>query len=147
MKTDPQPVDGDWNVSGCHQTRGEGGLKYCMKKLQAAKHREHIVLYSEGNVKRLTGHHETSFIDKFNFGEGSRACSCRIPIPTHNNGKEYFEDDLLLTLILICAVIIDTICLNSKCCDELVRTPLRIISKRECFGEAQIKSKTTVSRT
>jgi len=52
-----------------------------MKKLEA-KHKEHIILYGEGNVKRLTGLHETSSIEKFNFGEGNRAASCRLPVPT-----------------------------------------------------------------
>lgn len=42
-------------------------LEECMEKL-AAKHKEHITLYGEGNEERLTGLHETSSIDKFSFG-------------------------------------------------------------------------------
>ena len=73
----PKPIKGNWNGAGCHtnfstvKTREEGGLNYiletCMEKL-AAKHREHITLYGEGNEERLTGTHETSSIDKFSFG-------------------------------------------------------------------------------
>lgn len=88
---EPKPVKGDWNGSGCHmnfsteRTRNEGGLQFileeCMKKL-SAKHKEHIVLYGEGNASRLTGAHETSSIDKFDYGEGNRGASIRIPILT-----------------------------------------------------------------
>jgi len=31
----------------------------------AAKHKEHLTLYGEGNEKRLTGHHETSSMHSF----------------------------------------------------------------------------------
>mmetsp|Transcript_69514 Transcript_69514/g.104916 ORF Transcript_69514/g.104916 Transcript_69514/m.104916 type:complete len:161 (-) Transcript_69514:19-501(-) len=130
---EPKPVLGNWNGSGCHMnfstesTRNkETGLKYilndCMKKLES-KHKEHIVLYGEGNIKRLTGKHETSSIEKFNFGEGNRAASCRIPVPTMKNGYGYFEDRRPASNIdpyLASAILVDTICLNSKYTNELV---------------------------
>jgi len=48
----------------------------------AAKHKEHITLYGEGNSKRLTGKHETASIEKFSYGVGNRGCSVRIPTYT-----------------------------------------------------------------
>jgi len=130
---EPKPVPGDWNGSGCHmnfsttKTREEGGLEYildnCMKKM-AQKHKEHIVLYGEGNIKRLTGSHETSSIDKFNFGEGNRAASVRIPVTTYEHGKGYYEDRRPASNIdpyLASAILVDTVCLNSKYCAELVK--------------------------
>jgi glutamine synthetase len=61
----------EWNGSGCHtnfstKTMREGsqGMAYIHKMMEkfAAKHKEHIDLYGEGNHKRLTGIHETSSI-------------------------------------------------------------------------------------
>ena len=52
-----------------------------MKSL-SEKHNEHIFLYGEGNELRLTGKHETASIGKFDYGEGNRGASIRIPIPT-----------------------------------------------------------------
>jgi glutamine synthetase len=125
---EPKPAAGDWNGSGCHmnfsteKTRNEGGLEYilehCMKKL-SAKHKEHITVYGEDNNKRLTGKHETSSIDKFNFGEGNRAASVRIPVTTFDKGYGFFEDRRPASNIdpyLISAMMVDTICLNSKYC-------------------------------
>ncbi len=88
---EPKPVLGDWNGSGCHtnfstvKTRSEGGLDYivkvCMPKMEKM-HKEHIALYGEGNEKRLTGLHETSNMNSFNFKSRSRGCSVRIPVYT-----------------------------------------------------------------
>jgi len=91
MDFEPKPVLGDWNGSGCHtnfstiKTRSEGGLDYivreCMPKMEKM-HSEHIALYGEGNEKRLTGLHETSNMNTFNFKSRSRGCSVRIPVYT-----------------------------------------------------------------
>ena len=51
-------------------------------KTLSSKHKEHIFLYGEGNERRLTGKHETASIGKFDYGEGNRGASIRIPIPT-----------------------------------------------------------------
>jgi len=45
----------------------------------AAKHILHCSLYGDDNNKRLTGHHETSSMEKFSYGVGNRAASFRIP--------------------------------------------------------------------
>ena len=130
---DPKPVLGNWNGSGCHmnfstnKTRDpNGGLKYiledCMKKM-TAKHKEHIRVYGEGNTKRLIGTHETSSIEKFNFGEGNRAASCRIPVTTYKNGCGYFEDRRPASNVdpyLCTAILVDTVCLNSKYTADIV---------------------------
>jgi glutamine synthetase len=52
-----------------------------MPKLEKM-HKEHIALYGEGNEKRLTGLHETSNMNSFNFKVRSRGCSVRIPVYT-----------------------------------------------------------------
>ena len=62
-----------------------------MNKLEL-KHAEHIAVYGANNHKRLTGLHETSSMDKFTWGIGTRNTSVRIPNVTRNNGCGYFED-------------------------------------------------------
>lgn len=127
IEFEPKPIsNGDWNGSGCHtnvstnKTRAEGGLKYItdtLMPLLGAKHSEHIVLYGEGNYKRLTGKHETASIDKFSFGVGNRGCSIRIPTYTVNKGLGYYEDRRPASNIdpyLVSAAIVDTTVLNSK---------------------------------
>ena len=41
---------------------------------------------------RLTGHHETSSMDVFSWGVGTRHTSVRIPNSVVKDGKGYFED-------------------------------------------------------
>jgi glutamine synthetase len=88
------------NGSGCHinfstnEMRSENGYEKivaCMDKL-AAKHTEHITVYGKNNNLRLTGKHETSAMDKFTWGIGTRNTSVRIPNATVKNGCGYFED-------------------------------------------------------
>jgi len=97
---DSKPLKGEWNGSGCHvnfstkEMRNSNGLEKiieCMKKLEL-KHQEHIDVYGDDNDERLTGKHETSDLNKFTYGFGSRGTSIRIPNTTKINKCGYFED-------------------------------------------------------
>lgn len=88
------------NGSGCHinfstwSMREPAGLWFiesCMSKLAAA-HQEHIAVYGLDNEQRLTGKHETSSMDVFSYGKGTRNTSVRIPNQTISSECGYFED-------------------------------------------------------
>jgi glutamine synthetase len=88
------------NGSGCHinfstnDMRNENGLESIKKAIQklGKYHQEIIQISGESNQKRLTGTHETSSIDVFSYGIGTRHTSVRIPYSTYNDKKGYFED-------------------------------------------------------
>ena len=90
----------DLNGSGCHvnfstkEMREENGynkIKEAIDNLES-KHLLHIKYYGSDNEKRLTGNHETSSIESFSFGIGSRNSSIRIPNETFKNKCGYLED-------------------------------------------------------
>lgn len=95
----PKPVS-NRNGSGCHinfstyNTRSEDGIEYIHKYIEKLekKHKQHIEVYGENNHLRLTGFHETSSIDKFSWGVGTRNTSIRIPNQVFREKYGYFED-------------------------------------------------------
>jgi glutamine synthetase len=88
------------NGSGCHvnfstrEMRAENGYNKIKEAIEnlASKHLLHIKYYGSDNEKRLTGIHETSSIEEFSFGVGSRNTSIRIPNETFKNKCGYLED-------------------------------------------------------
>ena len=124
----------DWNGSGCHTNystktmrSGEKGMKYIddMMVKMATKHALHLTVYGEGNEKRLTGHHETSSMEKFSYGAGNRAASVRIPTSTANaNGKGYIEDRRPASNMdpyLMTAMVADTTLLDESQVHDLIK--------------------------
>ena len=93
-------IKSDENGSGCHinfstfSSRCENGIEFINKYIERLekKHEEHISVYGENNHLRLSGIHETSSINKFSWGIGTRNTSIRIPNQTFKNKCGYFED-------------------------------------------------------
>jgi len=128
---EPKPIKGDWNGSGCHtnfsfeSTRKEGGYERIIEAMGdlTKKHKEHIFVYGEENEKRLTGGHETGFIDKFNYGVANRGSSVRIPTKTVMDKRGYFEDRRPAANCdpyLVGGMLVDTTILKGKFGEEMV---------------------------
>lgn len=95
-----KPLNGNWNGSGCHinfstkemrEEMGYSTIEHAIENLRK-KHDLHIRHYGDDNKDRLTGKHETSSINEFSYGVGSRNTSIRIPNQTAKEKKGYLED-------------------------------------------------------
>ena len=76
-----------------------------------------MLLYGEGNEKRMTGDNETSSISEFSWGIGDRSASVRISGSVAKKGKGYFEDRRPASNMdpyLVIAAILDATLLDSK---------------------------------
>lgn len=95
----PKPLPNPWNGSGLHtnfstiDTRRdiESIYDYIISLSDEKKHASHIAVYGD-NRERLNGKCETSDINKFTYGMGSRNCSIRIPNSVIKDGRGYLED-------------------------------------------------------
>ena len=74
--------------------REVGGKDYFEMLFLALKknHDKHIENYGSENKLRLTGKHETSSMNEFTWGIGTRNTSIRVGNETNINGCGYFED-------------------------------------------------------
>ena len=104
----------DWFHSKSNEKSGLEYINEAINRL-SLKHQYHMENYGSGNELRMTGLHETSSYDKFNFGVANRGASVRIPTKTKHNEKGYFEDrrpSSNMDPYLVSSIIFETTVLN-----------------------------------
>jgi glutamine synthetase len=82
------------NFSTCDMRtakKGRMAIKECIRRLYG-RHQDHLKVYGAHNELRLTGKHETSSMEHFSHGIGTRNTSVRINHETAKNWHGYIED-------------------------------------------------------